>query len=136
MTPHASAKERPGKLPPVGDDDEKPLDPAAERVRRRLVRLLIVSFGTMVLGFVAVFGAIVYKLGLLGAPAGTGPSVAEVRLPAGSTVTSAALDGDNILLRISEAARGDGQEGRGEELLVLDAASGEILHRIKLLPGD
>ncbi|WP_128291066.1 MULTISPECIES: hypothetical protein [Afifella] len=135
MTPHASAKERPGKLPPVGDDDEKPLDPAAERVRRRLVRLLIVSFGTMVLGFVAVFGAIVYKLGLLGAPAGTGPSVAEVRLPAGSTVTSAALDGDNILLRISEAARGDGQEGRGEELLVLDAASGTILHRVKLLPG-
>ena len=44
------------------DDTEAPLDPAAARLRRKLVRLLFVSGGIMMLGLIAVFGAIVYKL--------------------------------------------------------------------------
>ena len=44
-----------------------PLDPAAERLRRKLVRLLFVSGGIMMLGLIAVFAAIVYKVGQDGA---------------------------------------------------------------------
>ena len=43
-------------------EDEAPLDPAAARLRRKLVRLLFVSGGIMMLGLIAVFAAIVYKL--------------------------------------------------------------------------
>ena len=44
-------------------EEEEPLDPATERVRRKMVRLLIVSIGIMVVGLMAVFGAIIYKIG-------------------------------------------------------------------------
>ena len=32
------------------DDNEKPLDPATEKVRRKMVRLLAVSIGVMMMG--------------------------------------------------------------------------------------
>ncbi len=48
------------KNTPPQDQDE-PLDPAVEAIRVKLVRLLMVSGGIMLLGFMAVFMAIVYK---------------------------------------------------------------------------
>jgi hypothetical protein len=47
--------------PDVGED-EQPLDPAMERVRRKMIRLLAVSIGIMVIGLMAVLSAIVYKI--------------------------------------------------------------------------
>ncbi|MEM1317529.1 MAG: hypothetical protein AAGF29_04630, partial [Pseudomonadota bacterium] len=47
---------------PADDHDEEPLDPKVEAVRQKLVRLLLVSGGIMLLGFLAVFAAIVYKI--------------------------------------------------------------------------
>ncbi|MEP0520072.1 MAG: hypothetical protein ABJO09_01870 [Hyphomicrobiales bacterium] len=47
---------------PLLDDDEKPLDPAVERVRIKLRRLLMGSSLIMVLGFIAVFGALYYRI--------------------------------------------------------------------------
>jgi len=44
------------------NEDEGELDPAMERVRRKLVRLLIVSSGIMVLGFAAVVAGIFYRV--------------------------------------------------------------------------
>ncbi|MEH6724913.1 MAG: hypothetical protein V7703_02055 [Hyphomicrobiales bacterium] len=44
------------------DDDEKPLDPAVERVRIKLRRLLMGSSLIMVFGFIAVFGALYYRI--------------------------------------------------------------------------
>ncbi|UXN62434.1 fimbrial protein [Phyllobacterium zundukense] len=44
------------------DGDEQPLDPAMERVRRKMIRLLAVSIGIMVIGLMAVLAAIVYKI--------------------------------------------------------------------------
>jgi hypothetical protein len=44
------------------DDDEKPLDPAVERVQMKLRRLLMGSSLIMVLGFIAVFGALYYRI--------------------------------------------------------------------------
>jgi len=44
-------------------DEEQPLDPAMERVRRKMVRLMVISIGIMMVGLMAVLGAIVYKIG-------------------------------------------------------------------------
>ena len=44
------------------DGEEQPLDPAMERVRRKMIRLLAVSIGIMVIGLMAVLAAIVYKI--------------------------------------------------------------------------
>ena len=44
-------------------EEDAPLDPAAKRLRRKLVRLLFVSGGIMMAGLIAVIAAIVYKLG-------------------------------------------------------------------------
>ncbi len=41
---------------------EPQLDPAMERVRRKMVRLLIISIAIMVIGLMAVLAAVVYKI--------------------------------------------------------------------------
>lgn len=41
---------------------EPPLDPAMERVRRKMIRLLVISIGIMVIGLIAVLSAVVYKI--------------------------------------------------------------------------
>ncbi len=43
------------------EQDEKPLDPVLERVRRKMIRLQLVSAGVMVVALMAVLIAIVYK---------------------------------------------------------------------------
>lgn len=93
------------------DDDEqedKPLDPAMESVRRKMVKLQLVSGGIMLLMFMAVLAAIVYKVTR---PDGTEKPVATsglaipadqplsltAALPAGFSVTSTALSNNQIL---------------------------------------
>ncbi len=41
---------------------EPQIDPAMERVRRKMVRLLIISIAIMVIGLMAVLAAVVYKI--------------------------------------------------------------------------
>lgn len=90
------------------DQDEKPLDPAMENVRRKMVKLQLVSGGIMLLMFMAVLAAIVYKVTRpdgsarpvaqpgLAIPADQ-PIVAAVLLPAGFTVLSTDLSNNQIL---------------------------------------
>ena len=82
-------------------EDEKPLDPAIEAVRKRLARLMVVSIGIMMVGLLAVLGAIVYKA------YGTGPaavaSQGTLAIPAGMVVVDQSLDGDRIALRLRGA---------------------------------
>jgi len=96
----------------VNDDDldEKPLDPEMEKVRRKMVRLLVVSIGVMFIGLMAVLGAIVYKFtqrddapaqGSLVAGSSLqvpsdAPLEAVAALPAGFDVESVSLDGARI----------------------------------------
>jgi hypothetical protein len=119
------------------DEGDAPLDPAAERLRRKLVRLLFVSGSIMMVGLIAVFAAIVYKLGALG-PAEDGgtetgvqaagaPIDARIALPAGTRVIASDLDGDRALLTV-EAADG------ATSLLLVDLAAGEIVGRYALQP--
>ena len=85
-------------------EDEKPLDPAIEAVRKRLARLMVVSIGIMMVGLFAVLGAVVYKA------SGTSQitvSNGTIAIPSGMTVVDQSLDGERIALRLKSA---DGSE--------------------------
>ncbi len=112
-------------------EEDKPLDPEMEKVRRKMVRLLVVSIGVMFLGVMAVLGGVVYKI-----IDGDGSQVAEARsvsdggplemtaqLPSGFSVDSVSLDGSNILF----FGRDNG--GR-QQALVFDMDSGRLAARI------
>ncbi|MEZ5801134.1 MAG: fimbrial protein [Nitratireductor sp.] len=116
-------------------DEEKPLDPATERVRKKMVRLLAVSIGVMMIGLMAMLGAVVYKIN--GKPdesvvAASGAKVpiepgfeGRIDLPEGAEIVSASLDGTNILLTIRLA-------GAGSQLLVYSLSGDRILARVAI----
>lgn len=118
----------------INDEEEPPLDPAAERLRRKLTRLLIGSFGIMGLGFVAVFVAILYRTGVFGGPEVAPSAVvsgdavsANIPLQAGERVIASDLDGNRILLRV--------ENGSGREALILfDTSTGALIGRYGLQP--
>jgi len=116
------------------EEEEAPFDPAVERIRRKLARLLIASFGVMFLGLIAVFAVIVYRLNAPAADPGL-PANAVIRLPAGDVtirlpvgarIVSTALDGGRALLQVEKPA--------GAELILVDLADGSILARYELAP--
>jgi hypothetical protein len=86
-------------------EDEKPLDPAIEAVRKRLARLMVVSIGIMMVGLLAVLGAIVYKA--YGIPTRSTGMNGTLAIPSGMSVVDQSLDGDRIALRLRGA---DGAE--------------------------
>ena len=97
------------------EEEEQPLDPAVERIRRKMIRLLIVSIGIMVVGLMTVFGAIIYKVNNREAPqeqtAATGMSVipvpesanyiGKIDIPDGAKITSSSMSGTQILLHLT-----------------------------------
>ena len=115
-------------------DEEKPLDPAVERVRRKMMRLMLISIGIMMIGLMAVLGAIVYKVSARSEAAKDRPGVAgrasgvpvepgyagRIDLPDGSEILSTALDGGNILLRVRIP-------GEGERLLVYSLGEDRVI---------
>lgn len=106
-------------------ETEKPLDPAMERVRRKLVRLLAVSIGTLLIGLMAVLGAVVYKTGDNGdVPAEA--YRATLTLPSGFSIDSTSYSDGRILVF--------GEDGEGlARILLFDAASGSLVadHRVR-----
>ncbi|MBB4566254.1 hypothetical protein [Rhizobium leucaenae] len=118
----------------LDDQEEKPLDPALENVRRKMVRLQIVSAAIMVVSLMAVFGAVVYKT-MRPAPKAAGsaasniPSDAPVAvtaaLPQGFTVQSTALSGNQVLFY---GALASGQR----QAVVFDYTVGRIVATISL----
>jgi len=99
-------------------DEEKPLDPMVENVRRKMMRLMIISIGIMMIGLMAVLGAIVYKYNTGGeisaetdAPA---KQISEpvyeqntrlltsgnIALPKGAVIETSSLAGSRILLKV------------------------------------
>jgi len=96
--------------------EEAPLDPAAERVRRKMVRLLAVSIGIMFVGLFAVLSAIVWQLGEAASPSLVR---GDLVVPDGFSVIESDLTGDEILLRGTVL---DGPQ----RLLVFDRGSGEL----------
>ncbi|MDL2405318.1 hypothetical protein PY650_06540 [Rhizobium calliandrae] len=116
------------------DQEEKPLDPALESVRRKMVRLQIVSAAIMVVSLMAVFGAVVYKT-MRPAPKAVGstasnipadaPVIVTAALPKGFTVQSTALSGNQVLFYGTLAS---GQR----QAVVFDYGIGRIVATISL----
>ena len=91
--------------PNFPEEEEKPLDPAVEKIRRRMVRLLFISSSVIVLALMTVLGSIVYKANKNSAA--TGPAdrplqstVSQpqqtVTLPKGFVLESTTVDGNRI----------------------------------------
>lgn len=122
---------------PIRDDDEeKPLDPAVENVRRKLIRFMLVNLGILGVALIAVVGAIVYKSrtatpepvvagSSLVAPADGGLVEGDIALPAGSRIVSQSLSGDRVSLYV---------EGQGGErsLYIYDVAAGRMVARFAI----
>ncbi|PDT38238.1 hypothetical protein CO652_20110 [Rhizobium sp. H4] len=112
------------------DQEEKPLDPAMESVRRKMVRLQIVSGAIMFVSLMAVFGAVVYKTmrepkDTAAAAAASGvpseaPLAATVSLPLGFKVQSTSFSAGQILFY------GETVEGKGKAL-IFDLRSGRTV---------
>ncbi|MDX3929173.1 MAG: hypothetical protein QHC90_25650 [Shinella sp.] len=113
------------------EQEEKPLDPAMENVRRKMVRLQLVSGGIMMLMFMAVLAAIVYKVTASdgkGEPQMAGgisvPSDAPLRgsvtLPDGFSVSAVSHSGSQILFY---GVLADG----GRKAIVYDIGAGRVI---------
>lgn len=117
--------------------EDKPLDPVMEGVRRKMIKLQLVSGGIMAILFLAVLVAIVYKLTRddgKGAPAtATGqqsfvvpsdqPLALTASLPAGFRILSMSLSGGQILV--------DGENATGRRTaLVYDLGLGRFIAEV------
>jgi hypothetical protein len=119
----------------VENEEDKPLDPATEKVRRKMVRLLAVSIGIMMVGLMAVLGAVVYKIGNTGPQGSTQDANAGVPvepgtegtidLPDGAQLLSASLDGDNVMLQLRLA-------GGAQQIVIHSLSRNRIVARLAL----
>ena len=117
------------------DEDDTPLDPAAERVRRKLVRFMVINLAILFAAVMAVVAALVYK-GMrenreIAVPAANVviPSETirgEIAIPQGARVVSQSLSGMVLSVHVALA---DGSEA----ILVHDIASGRLIARLALM---
>ncbi len=122
---------------PIRDDDEeKPLDPAVESVRRKLIRFMLVNLGILGVALIAVVGAIVYKsrndtpvvpsAPAFAVPADGGMVEGLIELPLGSTIVSQSLSGDRVSIYVQES---DGARA----LYVYDLTARRMVGRFNLV---
>lgn len=124
---------------PHDDEQDKPLDPAVENVRRKLVRFIVINLGILFIALMAVVVALVYRatrvsetapatISELPVPAGEGAISGAVTLPAGARVLDHAITGSLLSLRI-ELASGT------EAILLYEIAGGRNIGQIDIA-GD
>lgn len=125
---------------PETADEEEPLDPAAERVRRKLVRFMAINLGILFVALMAVVIALVYRAVSTDSEApAAADSVAtnipgeivegEIALPSGARIVGQALSGDRLALRIR-------LEDGGEAIVVHDIAHGTTVGRFSVIEED
>ena len=107
------------------EEEEKPLDPAAERLRRKMIQLLAVSIGIMLVGVMAVLGVVVYKT--LPRQQELGAATISIDLPAEEEIVETALDGDRAMIRT--------RAGGIDRLYVVSLADGRIFKRLDIGRG-
>lgn len=99
-----------------------------ERVRLKLRRLILVSGTTVLVGFLAVLFAVIYKIApdrsKLALTAGAEDVAIGNVLPAGARIVSTALDGSLLALTIEV-------EGT-TRIVVVDVGTGAVVRRIEL----
>jgi hypothetical protein len=113
--------------------EDKPLDPAVERVRRRLSRLMLIAGLTLGLGIFAVFGAILYKIVSAGGktdaawwPGDAVPTIskADMGLPADARLVSTAFDRNRLILTWEYSG--------GNSLVFIDADTLKVLGKLEI----
>lgn len=107
-------------------DKEPPLDPAAERLQRKLKRLLAVSSLVMVLGFIAVFAAIVYRVTSNDAQAELDAIAATVAIGAGAEVVDIEVAEGRLIVLL--------RKENGTSLVYMDPATGREIGRTEFVP--
>jgi hypothetical protein len=114
---------------PALDDEDKPLDPAVEKVRRKLVRFVAINLGILLVALMAVAGAIVYKSGGEAPAIGLDgePAEAAIPLPAGARIVSQSLSGDRIAIHAELA-------GGGRAIFLYDLAEQRLVGRFTIGP--
>lgn len=115
---------------PTPADDEA-LDPAVERLRVKLSRLMLVSVGTLLIGVVAVLVAVIYRSTRDEAPAVSGTVQRDIELVPGATVRSASLAAGGVLVEIERA---DG----AVDVVVFDRTTGAATLQLRFVepPAD
>lgn len=112
--------------PQTDEEEDKPLDPAVENVRRKLVRFALINLGLLFVALMAVVVALVYKSRTAEPAVVPAETVqADILLPAGATVSSQSLSGNRILLDVRLA---DGSK----TLFVYDIADGRLVGRFAI----
>lgn len=113
--------------PNADDDTDTPLDAAQLRLQARLKRLLFWSSGVMVLGLVAVFAVIFYRvMRTEGKPvvAFDRPLIAELPLPEEARVAETRLDGNRLLVTLTGP--------KGASILIVDIETMKVIRRLDL----
>lgn len=116
--------------PNFPEDEDKPLDAAQLRLQAKLKRLLFWSTGVMVLGLVAVFAAIFYRVTRVDgkATASFGPPViAELPMPEGGRVVGTRLDGNSMAVTV--------ESPKGAAILIVDLDTMRVVRRLELVQG-
>jgi hypothetical protein len=121
---------------PLADaDEEKPLDPGVEKVRKKLVRFVAINLGLLFLALMVVIVALVYKArnappaspplaGDIQVPAGE-PVSGDIVLPVGAKVVGQSLSGNRLSI---DAELADGSRA----IFVYDIAERRIIGRFAI----
>jgi hypothetical protein len=94
--------------PYAEEEEEKPLDPSVEKVRRKLVRFMGINLGLLFLALMVVIAALVYKsrtaeepapalAGDIQVPAGQ-PIEGDIVLPVGARIVSQSISGNRVAI--------------------------------------
>jgi hypothetical protein len=102
--------------------EDKPLDPAVERVRRKLLRFMAINLGLLFAALMAVVAAVVYKSGQTPAPADGPAAIAEIALPAGAKMVGHGFSDGQFSI---DAELADGSR----VIMVYDVAGKKIVGR-------
>ncbi|RWA99473.1 fimbrial protein [Mesorhizobium sp.] len=117
------------------EDEEKPLDPEVEKVRKKLVRFVAINLGLLFLALMVVIAALVYKTrsappaapslaGDIQVPPGE-PLTGDIVLPVGAKVISQSLSGNRVSI---DAELADGSRG----IFVYDITERRIIGRFSI----
>jgi hypothetical protein len=119
------------------ENEEKPLDPSVERVRRKLLRFMAINLSLLFAAVIIVVAAIVYRSATKEAPAVASsietraPSgevlEGDIAIPAGSRVVSHTLSGNRVSLDVELA-------GGQHTIIVYDLAERRIVAKLAVKP--
>lgn len=122
-------------------EEDKPLDPAVERVRSKLIRFMIINLGILFIALMAVVVAIVYRMdrgpkspsvAVSELPVPSQPFVTDqvvqgrIEIPPDARITSHSVSGNLLSIDLAHA---DGSR----EILVYDLATGRLASRVEII---